>query len=496
MKDNRKMITALYIVFLLLTAANFIFFPERYAVQIFAIIYLTVIYKYFADSSKKFLYYTTLLFAFINAGLSLPFGSRYAVYYFYITLFIYIVIFAVEFFKGEITFNIKAFLKNKYNKFFVFFVLYMLFSIVFAESKKMAAVQIINYGIMFSLLIMIILENSNKINLKNTFKFLEYLYMGILFLGTLEIFGVRYGLRNHYFDLELTANEINFVKKIPVVFFYNPNNYAVLLVLVMAVIAVKLYYEKDKNKRILYYVIYVLSQINLIFTTCRTAWFTVFITFIFCIFVGIIKKDKSIRKFALKLTAFTFAVFLVFSFIPSMEPFYGKFQSTPLIEKLFNIDLDSKWQTKVELGSRGSVNERYTLMYDVMDGVFLKGHYLGFGAGNISNFIEKMNNTYGVLNVHSLWFEILGDFGIITFIYFVYICLSMIVDLLGSYSKHSGNIKKYSLMLVVCCFDFAFLAFAPSSVITYVPFWLMMAVAVVIVKNKDNMEKEYEDIIG
>ncbi len=72
-------------------------------------------------------------------------------------------------------------------------------------------------------------------------------------------------------------------------------------------------------------------------------------------------------------------------------------------------------------------------MYDVVHGVISEKHYLGFGAGNIEKYVEKMNNTFGVLNVHSFWVEMLGDFGIAIFLYIIYIYISMIRDGLKAY---------------------------------------------------------------
>ncbi len=102
-----------------------------------------------------------------------------------------------------------------------------------------------------------------------------------------------------------------------------------------------------------------------------------------------------------------------------MKPYYGKFSTS----KFFNF---KKQDTAIEqppiaIGKKGSDNQRITLMYDVVHGVFYEKHYFGFGPGNIEKHVEKMNNTFGVFNVHSLWFEILEFWDIILLILYIHL---------------------------------------------------------------------------
>lgn len=487
--------TAMYLIIILALVGNYFIFPNLIVVQLFAAFYLTIIYKRFATNGKEMIYFTTILFAIINFSLEIPIGSRYSIYYFYVTLFIYVLYLIYSFIKSGPSIDVNKIKNNKYLIFFIIFVVYMLFSFFLAGDKKLAIKYIYNFAIMSSLLIMVILENRSRKIMNKTLRLLEYIYMGILCLGTLEIFGVRYGLRNHFAEWDPIAAQISYVKKIPVVFFYNPNNYAVFLVIGMTVLFSAWLFSKNKNRRITYLFLYFASQVNLIFTRSRTAWVSIFITLFFAtIFYAFGKnRDKVKVKKLFALGTFTMVVFVGLSFIPNMQPFYGKITGSKLLGKL-NI-WNAQYQPNAEdeqllqLGKKGSTNQRYTLLYDVAHGVFVEKHYLGFGPGNIEKYVEKMDNTFGVVNIHSLWFEILGNFGIGIALYVIYIYLSMILDNIKSYYYASEDSKKYSIMFASTSFGVIFLAFAPSTIMWYPAFWIVVGMTVTLAINNKKLIK-------
>ena len=208
-------------------ALNYAFYPNLIFVQLFTIVYLILIYFYFNDGDiKKYMYYVTLLFSIINFSLILPINSRIGVYYYYITLFIYFVIDILDKIKTKqhIKFNFKKAFKSKYYNFFIIFIAYVVFSIILTVDKKLGLRTIFNYFIMFFYTAMIIKENKNLKDIKGTFNFFKFLYIGILFFGTLEVFGIRFGIRNHFVELGFSLKEYPYLNKIPVSFFFNTGN--------------------------------------------------------------------------------------------------------------------------------------------------------------------------------------------------------------------------------------------------------------------------------
>ena len=497
-KYKSKLGLVISLITISFVALNYVFYPNLIFAQLFTIAYLILIYFCFNGGDiKKYMYYVTLLFSIINFSLTLPISSKKSLYYYYITLFIYFVIDISDKIKTKqhIKFNFKKAFKSKYYNFFIIFIAYVVFSIILTVDKKLGLRTVFNYFIMFFYTAMIIKENKNLKDVKGTFNFFKLLYIGILFFGTLEVFGIRFGIRNHFVELGFSLKEYPYLNKIPVSFFFNPNNYAVVLVIGMIITAISYCYSNNKNEKRMLIIIYVASQINLIFTTSRTCWITIFIALFLCYIISLIKKEKKLQKTALSYILLTFLIFTVLSPIPYFEPYYGKFNTTPILNKLNIVHMvknpDAPEAKKIKLGGEGSNNERFTLIYDVFHGVFTEKHFLGFGAGNISCYIKSMNNTFGVLNIHSLWFEILGDFGVGIFVYYVLTYSLLLLDLFKSWrKKEQGDIKNYTLMTLVCLFAFVFLVFAPSTVVAYVPYWTVIGISFALVLNKKSIEGE------
>jgi teichuronic acid biosynthesis protein TuaE len=482
MKNNKLKI--IFVVIELCLILNLILIPKFVVVYVFTGIFIFLIYKYFALDGMGFLYFSTLLFSLEYLSLYMPLGKKYSIYYFYISLFIYMVIYGIKILKNKKAFFNKNNFKNKYSIFFLVFATYSVFSISIAAHKLTALKAVVVYGIMFCFMLMLITENKNKDKLRKTIKLLEYIFIGILALGTLEIFGIRYGLRNHFIDYGISFSDFPYAKRIPVVFFYNPNNYAVFLVLAMIIIFCALIVTDNRKRKIYLGTLYFISQLQLIFTTSRTAWISLIFIIIFTYLFLVLFRIKGHRTSALKLGIVTLGIFTIGSFIPFMAPYYGKFITIVYQLRGHLFSNGGKAQPLVSVGEGGSVNNRYTILYDVFRGVFINKHYFGFGAGNTLYYIQDVHNTLGVSDIHSLVFEILGDFGIPMLAYTAYIYLGMIVDLLKNVIKEDLMKSKFSLMFGLCTLGFIFLSFGPSTVITFIPFWLLLGLSAGTALNK------------
>lgn len=483
--NSDKKLLGMFIFTVLLLILNFFMFPKLLLVHVFALVFMVIAFIKFSDSVLNYLYFTTIVFGIINFSLLLPIGSRLGIYYFYVTVFLYFCIIGLDLIRKKFK-NIK--LNNKYVIFCVIFLIYLFGSILISSSKLLAVKSIINYLVMIFMAIMFVMENKDKNSVKRTFVYLTYVFAGILVLGTAELFGFRYGVRNHYTDMGLFVKDYPFLKSVPVVFFYNPNNYGIILVLGMILLLISFWYTENKKNKIISGVMFLVAQINLIFTTSRTAWITLILTQIFIAFLFIIKKNyKNLRR-AVSSVIVVLVIFFAFSCVPGMEAYYGKFYSTPIL-RMLNIHYNEKSgqikENKMELGAQNSISERYTLMRDVVNGVIKDKHFLGFGPGNTVNYIKAVNNTHGVIDIHSLWFEILGDFGIFIFIYFLYIYARMQLDLIFIYkNSERSSSSMYYLMLGSSIFSIIFLSFAPSSIITFPAFWMFLGIAVALIVNK------------
>ncbi|WP_061321100.1 O-antigen ligase family protein [Clostridium botulinum] len=457
-------------------------------IECFYLIYSILIYLYFSKDTRRYLYFLFILYAITTSG-----NSKYV----YLFMLLYLLLLIKELCQNKFVINDFEYNKNlKYSIFFFVFLVYMVLSIFIAKDKNLAIGYLGRYCIVLSIFVIMLIENINIDKIKETLKFLLYIYIGILALGTIELFGIKYGLRNIFMDKNITYD---FVQRIPEVFYYNPNNYSVVLNLGVAAIFINLLFSKDKKRNRLYTFLIFISEIQIIFAQSRVSWIVLLLTFIFILVFGMLNKseDIKIRKIyirkSLKAILLSILLFFSLSLIPSMKPYYGKIADSVIIKNSQNFLLKDRGEDygmkdipKIEIGEKGSENERVTLMYNVVNGVITEKNYLGFGVGNIGLYIKEKSNTYGISNIHSFWFEFLGDFGLPMFMYLIIIYCNMMWDNLKLYKIYSFENRKYFLMFLVIDFILVFSAFAPSTVLMFSPFWITLGMSFSLVSNKLN----------
>ena len=476
-KNIRLNMSLALVVFMVI--ANFVLRPSFIVVQAICLGFSILIYLKFAESVRKFLYYNVVIFAVVHFSMTYTLKGGRDIYFFYIMLVFYYV-----YVMFENKFRLPSFmLKNKYSIFLLIFVSYMIFSLIISTNRVESLKVMINYLFMISFLVMVVIENTSKKDLSQFLRLSSLFYFVTLILGTIEIFGIKYNLRNHYLERGITAVTDPSTKRIPVVFFYNPNNYAMVLVIGMIITVLYFLYSDSKKEKMFCTFIYLLALTNLIFTTSRGGWSSIIISLVFGSLVFLFLKEKNNWKIILVVTALTLGIFYVASIIPHMSSTYDKFKSTPIVNKIAEpkstpAKSDGDLAT---IGAPGSINVRVTILYDIVKGVIVKGHVFGFGVGNTYYYLESMNNTHGIFYPHSLWFELLGDYGIPICIYSILIYLSLMLDALACYKRHKS---KYYMFAFISLFAFIFLAFDPSTVLDLPIFYLFIAMSVVPVKNE------------
>jgi len=201
------------------------------------------------------------------------------------------------------------------------------------------------------------------------------------------------------------------------------------------------------------------------------------------------------RKFRRVLAAgmMTLIIFYGLSVMPSLDIYYGKFNDTPIVNML-SFNRTAVTQPIAQFGEEGSTSERWTTIVDIVDGVVNKGHLQGFGVNNTANYLKEVGNTHGIVNPHSLWFEVLGDFGVGIFLYFIVIYLNILWDLLKVYRKSIKNeaygLTSYlTISLLAALGGFILSAFAPSSVISFPQMWMLYGLSVTVIVHQKEFLK-------
>lgn len=486
------LINLFYVLFIL---GNLLIEPSLVVVDAYALgIGLIIINHIRWENGKELLYHLVLLFSVMDFAFNLPVKGRFNIYYLHIALFILVVWLFVSFLKNKPNLSPKQLTQNRYLLFLSIFIAYMVLSLVWSESKGAAIKYMINYAIMICFMIVVFIFNPNREKLKETLKVLAYTLVPVLVIGTIEMTGNRImPVRNIFSDTGWYDKGIDYLKTIPEVFFYNPNNYSVYLVMAMCFILAFIVYNRNKKTNALFWLLQLLAMMNLIFTTSRTAYIVMLLSMGgYILFFLLTREWKKLRR-ATAVALTTIILFYGLSVVPGLDLYYGKFNDTPIVNML-SLNKNKTIKPIAEFGGEGSTSERMTTIVDIVKGVVLEGRVQGFGVNNTGLYLEKVGNTHGIVNPHSLWFEILGDFGLGIFLYFIFIYLNLLWDLLKVYreslkSNPYGLTSYTTVSLIGVLGGFVLTAFAPSSVISFSQMWLFYGLAAtIIIRRKTFLE--------
>lgn len=109
----------------------------------------------------------------------------------------------------------------------------------------------------------------------------------------------------------------------------------------------------------------------------------------------------------------------------------------------------------------------------------------GVGAGNaeywMANFAQY--NTFGILNPHNWWLELLIDYGIFIFAGYILFYLRLIRELWQAHKNSAGTQRIICESLLVSLVGFSVASLSPSSVMAFIPQWLLFASVVAFLGN-------------
>jgi hypothetical protein len=169
---------------------------------------------------------------------------------------------------------------------------------------------------------------------------------------------------------------------------------------------------------------------------------------------------------------------------------HGAEYEKKMVEKMGKIG-DITKINKNDIGKADSENERLTIMYDVLTGVYNGKKVLGFGAGNSMQHLMDMNNTHGIYSVHGLATEIFGDFGVFIILYGAFY-LYLLYKLLMLGLRVDGYNKYIAYSLFTSLIGFTIGSFSPSSVTYFVPNYLLFALCISFIQINEKGKMRYE----
>jgi hypothetical protein len=366
----------------------------------------------------------------------------------------------------------------------------MCVSVTWALNKSLAIKYIVIYLMMFAFIINIMIYNINKERLENTIKLLLFLISLITIIAFIEvILGNQLPIK-HYADafIEfLPINQQNLINARPMAFSFNPNNLAATLALLCPLFFYTIYKSKNMVVKIWCILVSVVAFALIAITTSRTG----FVAVALGVVVYVIYAICNIKWIGLK--GILSPIILVISLLVTYNYSYmlmnvssnGMDQmKNGLADKVHALE-----DEEIQVGGEGSLSVRTTIINDVLlKGTLQEKNYLGYGVGNVTQYIKNQGNTGNIYSPHCYAIEILGDFGLpgvaLYGIYYLYLLVENIII----------GIKKKSIMCfaaVAGLIAFAPASFGPSSITYVFSYWILMGFAISCIQVYKNENNNY-----
>ena len=137
----------------------------------------------------------------------------------------------------------------------------------------------------------------------------------------------------------------------------------------------------------------------------------------------------------------------------------------------------------------GSLYNRAIIYRDSI-AAWSQGGFFGFGPASFTNYFTVWSSKSGLVNPHSLWIELLFQYGIIIAILYIGFLINLIIKSRKLYlSRNRSRNSKYYIMIVLVIIIYFIVAFAPSAFLSYPYQWLLVAFCCMILDVKGDNDK-------
>ena len=474
-------ITLISIIAMIFGVAN-----GNYVIPIMYIITL-VISSYIVQEKDIYnqMYAVLLVSAFYDYTLYAP-GIQ-SVYMFHIVLGVFTLMSLYKLIKDR---DVIRHIDKKVLIIYVIWFVYMCASVFWAMSKRLSIKYIAIYLMMFAFIFNMMVYNVSKDRLKKTVNLLLFLISLITLIAFIEVLLGKQLPIKHYADAfmdGLPQKDQNQINARPMAFSFNPNNLAATLAILSPLFFYAIYRCKNIFGKVWYVVISTIVFILIGTTTSRTG----FASAAFGVGVFLIFSIFNIKKIGVKniiyplILCITLSLSYKYSYlVMNIKPVEGQ----EIVENGLNNKMHSLENIEFQEGGEGSVNVRFTIINDVLKGTITDKNYLGYGVGNVENFIKEQKHTGKIYSPHCYAIEILGDFGLpgvaLYGIYYLYILIGNIII----------GIKKKSMACfaaVTGLIAFAPASFGPSSITYVFSYWILIGFAVSCMQVYKRSDDEY-----
>jgi len=427
------------------------------------------------SSFKKFLLYMIIIMGFLGSAFFCFDIGPFSIFPFRIFISILLIYF-ISYLFCNCKLNISKIKVRNYILYLIIWLFYSILSIVWAASKIAAVRNIIFLFIGVSLIIFIVLYFNKLKDLKLFYNIWIFILVPLTIIGLWEVF-----TGNHLPVSSLYLSEHPVKRFMPSAVFHNPNDFATYLAISTPFLLSFINHQKYLFKKVFGLILLFLSLFLILKTFSRVNYLAVFIEFAF-FFVFILKIKGKFKTVIIVVLLFIF-LYVLFT------------KHTMELLQNINVQISSLFiQSKM---FKGSIAMRYNLIKNSLIFLF-KSAGFGVGAGNLEYYMSHFAKyeTWGILNVHNWWIEILTNYGVFIFTGYLIFYLTLIFNLYKACKRIVNKTEKMICeALIVSLIGFSFASIGPSSIIAFKPQWLLFAFALAFLNYyRLNKVKKYENI--
>ena len=182
------------------------------------------------------------------------------------------------------------------------------------------------------------------------------------------------------------------------------------------------------------------------------------------------KSFENILKYVLIILL----AFFAFSFMLKTNDFLrSRFnQTTGYVGKITSKQFSSS--------DEGSFSIRFTIIKKLVSPPNALDFFRGFGVGNSREYLRRENIPNDITDPHNWWLEVLGDFGFLFFLCYLFFFISILIKLWKIMKKSK---EKFALFIASSCFlslfGFIVASMSPSTIAYFIPQWILISISII-----------------
>ncbi len=413
--------------------------------------------------SMRMFLYLVIFAGFLGPVLFIPKFMGITFFPYRILLILFCIVLMTQVFRKKVCLSLPDKTTRLYMIFYLFWFAFALLSLAWAPDR-LAGIKAIILLFTYILIVVLCIFCLHKIE---HFTAIYYMWPAVLViflaLAVWEVTTGHHLSTSAYYMVE----KLSFLYR-PSAVFFNTNDLSTYIVLALPFVVSIIQYNKNTIVR-LAGILLCLIAFDILFYSDSKGNFMAAAVQAMVLMVLLWRKSK---KDALLFVTITLLLMLLVPFPVNIAGINSEMPSNAqdLVQHTVN-DVQSE---------DGSIASRIALIKNAL--IFSAGSYgLGVGAGNIEYMIEYhgVYDTNGIYKVHNWWLEVLVNYGILVFMGYLVMYLTILLSMFKAYQQaEDSRQKQISQALLLALVAFPIGAISTSSLFTFFPQWILFGLSI------------------